>query len=143
MKTPKEHVTYNEEIVDEICSTLANCHFGVRYLCKHIPHWPSESTIYKWREKYPLFEEKYTRARQAQADFLVSDMMEIASNTENDILVNKDGTNQVNHANIQRDRLRIDTIKWIACKLIPKVYGERNANKDSTQDAISEFRVEE
>ncbi len=144
MKTTRRaHVPYSDEIVAEICEALANSHFGVRYLCRHKENWPAEATIYRWLEAYPSFRERYARARQLQIDALVTDIIEIASDTSNDVLKKDDGSYQANYAAIQRDRLKIDAIKWIASKLIPKVYGESKEPKDNGQDAISQFRVEE
>jgi hypothetical protein len=38
-------------------------------------------------------------------------------------MVNADGQVVINSQAVQRARLRIDTRKWLACKLAPKVYG--------------------
>ena len=57
------------------------------------------------------------RAREAQADKLFKECLEIAdrgSESENE-----------NPPRIQRDRLRIDTRKWMAARLAPKKYGDR------------------
>ena len=143
MKTSrKSPIDYSEELAIEICDALANSHFGVRYLCRHKDNWPSEASVYRWLNAYPSFRERYTRARQDQSDALVSDIMEIASNEERDLVQNVDGTWHSNSSAIQRDRLKIDSIKWIACKLVPKVYGERKESTPNDNDAISQFRVE-
>lgn len=55
---------------------------------------------------------QYARAREIQADMLFDEILEIADNTTSDVTFAKDGTNTVNHENIQRARLRIDTRKW-------------------------------
>jgi hypothetical protein len=47
-----------------------------------------------------------------------------------------------NHDHINRARLRIDTRKWVASKLAPKIYGDKKESQDNGQDAISQFRVE-
>jgi hypothetical protein len=30
-----------------------------------------------------------------------------------------------NHAKVQRDRLKVDSLKWIASKLFPRQYGDK------------------
>jgi len=63
------------------------------------------------------FLERYSRARDAQADKLFKECLEIAdrgSESENE-----------NPQRIQRDRLRVDTRKWMAARLAPKKYGDR------------------
>jgi hypothetical protein len=55
------------------------------------------------------------RAREEQADFFFKECLEIADR-------GKDSENE-SQARIQRDRLRIDTRKWMAARLAPKKYG--------------------
>src|SRR6266478_7225231 len=57
-----------------------------------------------------------TRARAAQADLFFKECLEIADR-------GKDGENE-SQARIQRDRLRVDTRKWMAARLAPKKYGD-------------------
>jgi hypothetical protein len=56
-----------------------------------------------------------TRAREAQADKLFKECLEIADR-------NKDSEESATR--VQRDRLRIDTRKWAAARLAPKKYGD-------------------
>jgi hypothetical protein len=59
-------------------------------------------------KSHPEFLEQYARARELQTDIFIDEIIDIADSTENDV---------------QRDRLRIDSRKWIASKLKPKKYG--------------------
>ncbi len=52
-------------------------------------------------------------------------MADIADDGSNDFTKDKDGKAVVDHEHIQRSRLRIDTRKWIASKLLPKRYGDK------------------
>ncbi len=54
------------------------------------------------------------------------------------------GKRVVDNENIQRARLRVDTRKWVACKVLPKIYGEKS-QVDLTTDgkAIESFTDEE
>jgi len=80
---------------------------------------PSGAAIYRWLEGNVRFREQYTHAREKQADFWAEQIIEISDATEDD---KKDG--QVDHEHIQRSRLRVDSRKWLAGKLRPKVYGD-------------------
>jgi hypothetical protein len=51
-------------------------------------------------------------------------MLTIADNTEKDIIVLEDGREIVDHNVVSRDKLRIDTRKWILAKMNPKKYGD-------------------
>lgn len=69
------------------------------------------------------FSDQYARAKQAQVEYVVDELLDIADDTSNDQIVDSEGQLHFNSQAIQRARLRIDTRKWLACKLVPKVYG--------------------
>ncbi len=55
----------------------------------------------------------------------------------------KEGNIAIVNDPVARDRLRIDTIKWAAMKLLPRVYGDKvTADADVTQDGQSPEFVE-
>lgn len=72
---------------------------------------PAASTIFKWLASNEEFAEQYARAKEAQADAMADEIVDIA-----------DGDNG---ADPQRDRLRVDARKWVAAKLKPKKYGDK------------------
>jgi hypothetical protein len=65
------------------------------------------------------FLERYTRAREAQADKLFREIIEIADDASGDYVTTSDGKRIVHHENIQRSRLRVDARKWAAARLAP------------------------
>ncbi len=90
----------------------------------------SESGFYKMMQSgADDLVERYTRARAIQADRMAEEIIEIADDATNDFMERrgKDGTKKVefNSENVNRSRLRIDTRKWLAGKLKPKVYGDK------------------
>jgi hypothetical protein len=89
---------------------------------------PTARTVFSWlaqgesenaSEQLRLFLHQYIRAREAQADFLAEEIIEIADDAEGDDAAFV-GINRVHRA-----RLQIDTRKWIACKFKPKKYGDK------------------
>jgi hypothetical protein len=52
-------------------------------------------------------------------------MLDIADDTSLDTRKGKDGDEQPNTEWITRSRLRVETRKWMAGKLRPKVYGDK------------------
>ena len=89
---------------------------------------PRYSTFMLWLEESPVFSERYAKAKQAQAEYMVSELLEIADDGRNDWIERNDPSNpgyRVNGEHINRSRLRVDTRKWVAAKLMPKVYGEK------------------
>jgi hypothetical protein len=72
---------------------------------------PGYTTIYKWLREHVAFAEQYARAREDQADTYADQMAYIADTDED----------------VQRAKLKIDTMKWVASKLKPKKYGDFKA----------------
>lgn len=83
---------------------------------------PPSSSFYKALKEDPEIVERYMRAREIQADKLFDECLEIADQYEADTEKGEGGTDH-----IQRARLRIDTRKWMAGKMRPKVYGDKLA----------------
>lgn len=103
---------YTDELAARICKEIADGK-SLRTICKP-DDMPDMTTIFLWLgkpDKYPNFIQQYAEARAQQADAMVEDMLAIA-----------DGNNT--SGDYQRDRLRVDTRKWVASKLKPKKYGD-------------------
>lgn len=75
----------------------------------------------------PEFSEQYARAREAQADKLAEEALQIADDGRNDTYVDGDGNVKTDTEVIQRSKLRVDTRKWLASKMAPKKYGDKVA----------------
>ena len=114
---------YTLELAKEICDAIASSSIGIKRLCKEHPNWPSHNTIYRWVANHPEFRDQYAQAKQCQVELLVDEILEIADDSTQDHLVSEDGHARCNSEWIARSRLRIDTRKWLASKLVPKVYG--------------------
>jgi hypothetical protein len=69
------------------------------------------------------------RAREALMDFYAEQILVISFDESGDIVVDQapDGRSKTvaNHAKVQRDRLKVDSLKWIASRLFPKRYGDK------------------
>jgi hypothetical protein len=99
---------YSPEIVADLCAGIAKGK-SLNSLCAPSDK-PDIATVFRWLDKYPEFRDKYAQAKEASADYMADELLEIADASTGDV---------------QRDRLRVDTRKWIAAKLKPKKYGER------------------
>lgn len=118
---------YNEEIAARICKLVAAHSFGLKKLCRTYPDLPDQDTINEWRRKYDDFSDQYTLAKREQADLMAEEIIDIADDGENDWMETQDDQGgeawKINGEHIQRSRLRIDSRKWLAAKLSPKIYG--------------------
>jgi hypothetical protein len=92
---------------------------------------PAQSTIYEWLLRHPSFAEQYTRAREEQADTLADEIIEIADEQPEIIVVtDRDGKvidHKLDSAFLLWQKNRIEARKWTAMKLKPKKYGDRVA----------------
>jgi len=113
---------WTEDIEAEIFDRIAKGQ-AVRNICKDdwLPSWP---TVNKRLREDPAFLARYASAREDQADAIFEECLAIADSQEGDVIT-VDGVDQTNHDVIARAKLRIDTRKWMAGKLRPKVYGDK------------------
>jgi hypothetical protein len=117
---------YTDELAKEICEQVSSGTDGLVKLCKKNKHWPMRSTIYRWMLFNNKFSDMYANAKRIQADFFVEEIIEIADNSSQDDKIDyRTGETICNTEFVQRSRLRVDTRKWLAAKLVPRVYGER------------------
>lgn len=137
---------YSLELAHQICDAIRSSSLGLKLLCKANPHWPHKSTILKWRATNPLFADLYTRAKTDQIEVFVDEIIEISDDSENDTLITEDEHGNIkercNNEWLNRSRLRVDSRKWLASKLAPKIYGDKasSAGQSDGEDFISKNR---
>ena len=103
---------YTEETGDIICEELV--HGKSLNRITQLASMPSISTVYRWLRQQDEFRKKYEQSRLDQVETLADEIKDISDNVEN-------GTD-----NVQRDRLRVDTRKWIAERMKPTKYGPKS-----------------
>lgn len=99
---------YSQEVFDAICERLANGE-SLRTICAS-KNMPTKANVFRWIAADEAVADQYKRAREAQADSIVDDMLNIADDASIDP---------------NDRRVRIDARKWIAGKMRPKVYGDK------------------
>ena len=100
---------YSPEIADRICEAVIAGQ-TIREICaeKWAPAW---ETIRRWLGQFPAFQAQYARAREISAESFEAEIIEEARNATPETAA--------------ADRLRVDTLKWIAARRAPKVYGDK------------------
>jgi hypothetical protein len=126
---------FSEELAERICEIISESDRGIRTICKRHDDLPKPTTIMRWLKELPEFREQYARAKELQAEFIADQILEIADDSGDDIKVDDKGREYVDHDNINRARLRVDSRKWCASKLFPKKYGDK-ATLDVNQTVI-------
>ena len=126
-REPENKLIYSETLVDEICEIIATSNKGLKSILNSNGSFPKFSTFFKWLgdEDKTYLLDKYTRAKELQAEHMADEMLEIADDGTNDTYVDGDGNKKVDIDVLQRSRLRIETRKWLASKLLPKKFGDK------------------
>jgi hypothetical protein len=125
---------FNQKLAERICHLVSTHPWGLKRLCSTYEDLPDHSTINSWRLLHKEFSASYAQAKMIQADLLAEDTLDIADDISNDTLyrTDKDGDEYevANNEWINRSRLRVDTRKWLAAKLLPTLYGEAKRVQD-------------
>ena len=117
--------SFTQEVADTICARLAGGE-SLRKICAD-EGMPGMSSVFRWLadEKNAAFREQYARAREAQAETLAEEILEIADDGRQDTYVDENGNTRTDQEVIGRSRLRVDARKWLAAKMAPKKYGDK------------------
>ncbi len=126
---------YTEDMAIEICARLASGESLVR-MCK-ADDMPSVSTVYRWIQAHEEFRDNYTRAREDQADTLADEILDIANTPVVGVKTKTNEKGEVETTEgdmIEHRRLQVDARKWIAAKLKPKKYGDKQQTEVTGAD---------
>ena len=122
---PGRPTRYTPKVAADICTRLAEGE-SLRAICRD-GAMPALRTVMGWLfdGEHEEFSQQYASAREVQAEVWADEIVSIADDSSSDVTTDKDGKEIVNHEHIQRSRLRVDTRKWVASKLLPKRYGDK------------------
>lgn len=145
MQRGNQPIPYNEAIADQVCDAIAASPKGLAAIIEELELSISPSLIYKWAQQNESFRERYARARADQARVLAEEIAEIADKTQfgETITLKADGTQEIKTGDmIEHRKLRIEARKWLAAKLLPKVYGDKLQHTGADEGPIQvEFRA--
>jgi len=121
---------YSDGVARRICEQLM-LGKSLTKVCDD-PRMPSMRTVIRWLADPRLtdFREMYYYSRRVQAEVRIDEIFEIADDTSKDWVkkFDKDGNfleMVPDNEAIQRSRVRIDTRKWYAARLVPRIYGDK------------------
>ena len=109
---------YSLELAEQICEEIAGG-TSLNQIIKE-GRCPSYATVCTWLRERPEFLMMYNIAKADQAEFGAAEIRNLSD--EQPPLVE----GRVDNGWVSWQRNRIDARKWIAAKLLPKVYGERS-----------------
>ena len=114
---------FTQEIADKVCESIADG-ISLRKICLN-DDMPTKTTVFRWLIANKDFSDQYARAREAQADTMADDILDISDDGKNDTYEDGDGNVRTDTDVIARSRLRVDARKWLAAKMAPKKYGDK------------------
>lgn len=124
---------YTPELGDSICERLAEGE-SLRTICD-ADDMPSRATVFRWCANDAVFCNQYAHAREEQAETHADEIVSIADEKCTTVRADKHGARAdddegnvevvFDSAAVARNRLRVDARKWVASKLKPKKYGDR------------------
>lgn len=117
---------YTQELADAVCENIAKG-YSMRTVCA-LEGMPSLTTVFKWLRTYKEFAEQYAYATQERTEAMSEDILDIADDGSNDLMLIQKGSQVYEVENKEvtnRSRLRVDTRKWLMSKMKPKKYGEK------------------
>jgi transposase len=97
----------------------------------------ARQTFLDWVDKDQELAGQYAHARAAMIDKIADDIMTIA---DEELVATGEG--RVDSAMVQKQRLRVDTRKWLLSKLSPKKYGDKLELSGDEQAPVSIQRIE-
>lgn len=119
--------SYSVKVADVICERLAEGR-SLNSICQ-AEDMPHKATVFRWLSSHDEFRDQYARAREAQADVLFDEILDIANTPIEGTKTKLDKDGEVVEVSkgdmIEHRRLQIDARKWMAGKLRPKVYGDK------------------
>lgn len=127
--------SFTQETADAICERIGRGE-SLRSICED-DALPSRESVRRWLDANEIFRGQYARARELQADTIFDETLDIADDARNDWMERNAADDpgwQANGEHIQRSKLRIDTRKWMAGKLRPKVYGDKVEHEHTGAD---------
>jgi len=97
----------------------------------------SSKTFYEYLDESEDRIKKYARATDLRTERMAEDTLNIADSVGDDV-IEIDGKMVINNNVINRDRLRVDTRKWLMSKMNPKKYGDK-IEVDTNQKHVIEY----
>jgi hypothetical protein len=124
---------------EQICDLIANQRLSLLAICGRAenPHppllegAPNYRTARRWIVKYEDLRQQYLEAVEARTHAQVEEIIAIADEPPKHVtIISEDGDRitRVDNGYVQHQRNRVDARKWVAARMLPKVYGDRTAH---------------
>jgi hypothetical protein len=135
---------YDRQLAERILERMANGETATA-ICRDLD-MPKYHVLKRWERDDEDFSRRYDIARKQCCEYHTDEIIAIADDSTNDYIerTRADGTPYMayNREHVERSRLRVDSRKWNASKILRHVYGEKAEVDLRTPDGIN-VKVEE
>jgi hypothetical protein len=132
-------------VMEHVCNELATSSLGIGKILSNgldgntLPRY---STFMYWLDEDAALLDRYAKAKDAQADFMADEMLEIADGNA-EYVVDQNGVSRKDSADVQHKRLRVETRKWLASKLKPKKYGDKTTIAGDAENPLAVLTMDQ
>ena len=123
---------YSKELASKVCEAISTSSCSLEDICK-MEGMPSVRCVHRWRIDEPEFDQMYTAAKRNQIEVFIDEMITISDDSSHDTKEVEDKNGYVREVCdtewIARSKLRVDSRKWLASRLCPKLYGDKVTNE--------------
>lgn len=119
--------SFKPETAEAICARIATSRLGLEEVLAELRNAPSQSSVYRWLDAEPAFREKYSRAREFQADYMADLVVKEAFTPRIGKIQKKTprGPEVTVSDNVERSRLIVSALLKRAAQLAPKKYSDK------------------
>lgn len=118
-------------VMDEICVLIANGK-GLKRICEENPQYPSRVTILRWCGQDPEIATMYRSALSMRAELYADEMEEMAQEARGKAA-----------EEVQAIKLIVNTRQWIASRLLPKMYGDKQLIEHSGEVQLNPDQIDQ
>lgn len=133
--TRKPRITRDESLVAEILERIMSGE-SVNVICSE-PGMPARKTFYLWIIEDDALRERYEFALNSRTHAMAEDLLDIA-----DMPVPTTPMGTTDTGAVAKQRLQVDTRKWLLSKLAPKKYGDKVQLSGDADNPIAIQKIE-
>lgn len=123
--------TFTKELAHRVLHRISTSTEGLEKLCETHEDLPNKSTVYEWLLNNQEFSDAFKRARVIQTQLCIQ---ELESVTDAEFYYDEKGVKRYDAALVAQRRLKVETRKWLASKIIPSVYGDKMTVETDTKE---------
>ena len=127
---PRKKSEYSDELIELLFDAIINDTRPLKVILLTNPDFPHIITFYRWLRDDPDLQARYLEVKKVQSHVLIDEIISIADDPAN-----------CEPAIHQWAKLRIDTRKWLATRLLPKIYGDKqHEEQTSSSDTLTKIQ---